>query len=64
MPTFEKWERENAEAGRDQWFPFQSKEEWELAAWLAQNVGHNKIDEFLKLEIVSVPSQDQGSCSS
>ncbi|KAI0763922.1 hypothetical protein BC629DRAFT_1596851 [Irpex lacteus] len=52
LTTFERWERENAEAGRNQWFPFQSKEEWELAAWLAQNVGHNKIDEFLKLEIM------------
>ena len=53
MTTFELWEKENAEASRDRWFPFQSQEEWELAVWLARNVGHNQIEEFLKLTMVS-----------
>ena len=53
MTTFELWEKENVEESRDQWYPFQSQEEWELAVWLAKNVGHNQIDEFLKLAMVS-----------
>jgi hypothetical protein len=52
--VFEKWEEERRKEGRSQWYPFESKDEWELAAWLAQNVGHNKIDEFLKLAEVSI----------
>ncbi|KAI0688665.1 hypothetical protein BC835DRAFT_1229337, partial [Cytidiella melzeri] len=51
--TFERWDRENKEQHQNQWYPFGSKDEWEIAAWLAQNVGHNKIDELLKLEMVS-----------
>ncbi|KAI0695225.1 hypothetical protein BC835DRAFT_1306084 [Cytidiella melzeri] len=50
--TFERWDRENKEQHQNQWYPFGSKDEWEIAAWLAQNVGHNKIDEFPKLEMV------------
>ncbi|KAI0083765.1 hypothetical protein BDY19DRAFT_899724 [Irpex rosettiformis] len=46
------WKKENKDAGRSRWYPFASMEEWELAAWLLQNVGHNKIDQFLKLEMV------------
>ncbi|EKM48505.1 uncharacterized protein PHACADRAFT_108850, partial [Phanerochaete carnosa HHB-10118-sp] len=30
-----------------------SKEEWELARFLAKSLGHNKIDEFLKLNMIS-----------
>jgi hypothetical protein len=52
--VFERWEDERRKEGRSQWYPFESKDEWELAAWLAQNVGHNKIDEFLKLAEVSI----------
>lgn len=50
--AFEQWRRENVREERTRWYPFASKEEWELAAWLAENVGQNKIEEFLKLEMV------------
>lgn len=53
LTTFERWKKENKERGQTQWYPFANKKEWELAAWLAQNVGHNKIDGFLKLAMVS-----------
>ncbi|KAJ6563240.1 hypothetical protein B0H10DRAFT_1843723 [Mycena sp. CBHHK59/15] len=33
--------------------PFESDEEWELAKWLIKNVGHNQMEEFLKLPIIS-----------
>lgn len=49
---FERWRREEAEVGRSPWAPFASRAEWELASWLARNVGQNQIEEFLKLEIV------------
>ena len=34
--------------------PFASEAEWELAKWLMKNVGHNQVEEFLKLPIVSL----------
>ncbi|KAI0683012.1 hypothetical protein BC835DRAFT_1423707 [Cytidiella melzeri] len=49
---FERWKGENEEQNQNKWYPFGSKDEWEMAACLAQNVGHNKIDEFLKLEMI------------
>lgn len=49
---FEQWRKENDEAQREHFFPFASEDEWELAVWLIQNVGHNKIEEFLKLKVV------------
>ncbi|KAJ7076071.1 hypothetical protein B0H15DRAFT_791005 [Mycena belliarum] len=33
--------------------PFESDDEWELAKWLIKNVGHNQMEAFLKLPIVS-----------
>lgn len=51
--TFERWRRENREAGRPHWHPFTSEKEWELGRWLAKNVGQNQIEEFLKLTVVS-----------
>ena len=53
---FEQWRRENKQAKREHFHPFASDEEWELAVWLIQNVGHNKIEEFLKLTAVGVSS--------
>ena len=32
---------------------FASQQEWELARWIAMNIGHGKADELLKLDIVS-----------
>lgn len=51
---FERWERDRLGNGRSQWAPFATKADWELALWLATNVGHNQIDEFLKLSVVSI----------
>lgn len=53
---FERWKREGEELGRCPWEPFASRAEWELARWLAKNVGQNQIEEFLKLEMVSQQS--------
>lgn len=50
--TFQTWKMSNKAFSVDRWAPFQSREEWELAAWLSENIGQNKIDEFLKLPIV------------
>ncbi len=50
--TFEEWRRVNEKDGRPRWAPFANEEEWKLAHWLLKNVGQNKIDEFLKLDIV------------
>lgn len=50
---FEEMEREDLKEKRKPWAPYKSREEWELARFLAKNLGHNKIEEFLKLDIVS-----------
>ncbi|KAI6127060.1 hypothetical protein F5141DRAFT_1060675 [Pisolithus sp. B1] len=34
------------------WAPFHDEEEWELASFLMKNIGQNKMDEFLKLDMV------------
>lgn len=51
---FSKLREEQAKNGENLWGPFGSQDEWELAQWLHQNVGHNATDEFLKLSIVSL----------
>ncbi|KAI0693752.1 hypothetical protein BC835DRAFT_1207867, partial [Cytidiella melzeri] len=43
--------------------PFASKEEWEMAVWLIQNVGHNKIEEFLKLAMVCAAHHENSQCA-
>lgn len=50
---FEQWKTQLEETGGSQWTPFASWEEWELAQWLRKCVGHNQIEEFLKLPIMS-----------
>ncbi|KAF8879798.1 hypothetical protein BD779DRAFT_1446684, partial [Infundibulicybe gibba] len=40
-----------AREGEDQWAPFASQDEWDLAMWLSKNVGQKSTDEFLKLQI-------------
>lgn len=49
---FEQYYDLRKAAGVSEWAPFEDKEEWELARWLIQSVGQNRIDEFLKLPIV------------
>ncbi|EPQ55314.1 hypothetical protein GLOTRDRAFT_129596 [Gloeophyllum trabeum ATCC 11539] len=48
---FDKLRRTQEERRQAVWDPFVDEEEWELARWLAKNVGQNQIDEFLKLSI-------------
>ena len=50
---FEKWERESKEQKKEAWDPYSSREEWELVRFLSKNLGQNKIEEFLNLDIVS-----------
>ncbi|KAF8868026.1 hypothetical protein BD779DRAFT_1615592 [Infundibulicybe gibba] len=48
---FELLQEARTEAGQDEWAPFASKDEWELAMWLMKNVRQKSADEFLKLPI-------------
>lgn len=49
----ERMNVEGADGSNPLWDPFLDEEEWNLAEWLIKGVGQNKIDEFLKLPIVS-----------
>jgi hypothetical protein len=51
-PKFEHIRKEQMEQGEDIWAPFEDQDEWELARWLARNVGQKQTDDFLKLPIV------------
>ena len=51
--TFERWRREARETGKSHWAPY-TQREWKLQRWLSKNAGQNQIDEFLKLDIVSI----------
>ncbi|KAI6030166.1 hypothetical protein EDC04DRAFT_2494887, partial [Pisolithus marmoratus] len=50
--VFEEMEKAKYKNCRNQWSPFQSKEEWDLAQFLMKNVGQMKINEFLKLLLI------------
>jgi hypothetical protein len=50
---FDAYREGQDERGEPRWAPFRDADEWELAQWLLKNVGQMKIDEFLKLNIVS-----------
>ena len=41
-------------SGEEEWGPFASEDEWQLAKWLIKNMGQNQANEFLKLNMVSV----------
>lgn len=55
---FEKMRDERRDAGEgadaQEWSPFKDHDEWGLTQWLMKNVGQTKIDEFLKLPVVSL----------
>ena len=55
MPVFEALRLMQEEAG-SRWDPFNDEEEWELAEWLAKNVGQKQTDMFLKMRIVTCSS--------
>ena len=48
---FEQWERDRKEKQESEWAPFANEADWELAFWLVTNIGHNQIEEFLKLSL-------------
>lgn len=50
---FERLREEQLAQSENIHSPFCDGEEWELARWLVQNVGHNQTEEFLRLPIVS-----------
>jgi hypothetical protein len=61
MP-FEKLKRAQREENQEPWSPFANEEEWELARWLmTAGVSQARVDEFLKLSIVSAIVQTQPS---
>ncbi|KAF8885298.1 hypothetical protein BD779DRAFT_1611957 [Infundibulicybe gibba] len=47
--------------GTNQWDPFASQEEWELAVWLMKNVGQTSTDEFLKLPVMNLSFRNNRS---
>lgn len=49
---FERIRKEQEQEGVEPWAPFVDEDEWELARWLAQNVGQKQADNFLKLPMV------------
>ncbi len=51
--TFERWRRAAEAQGRSPWAPFEERE-WQLQRWLAKTTGQNDIEDFLKLDIVSI----------
>lgn len=59
---FEKLKRAQREENQEPWSPFANEEEWELARWLmTAGVSQARVDEFLKLSIVSAIVQTQPS---
>ncbi|KAI0081369.1 hypothetical protein K474DRAFT_1759598 [Panus rudis PR-1116 ss-1] len=53
LTLFEQWRKEGLDSGESRWAPFQSEDEWDLVSWMGRNLGHNQIEEFLKLRTVS-----------
>jgi len=51
--VFESMEAADLEKGRSEWAPFRDEDEWELAQYLMKSLGKTKIDELLKLSLVS-----------
>lgn len=51
---FELRRAEMEDATEGKYTPFKDEEECGLAKWLLKNVGQKKIDEYLKLPIVSL----------
>ncbi|KIK10788.1 hypothetical protein PISMIDRAFT_80119, partial [Pisolithus microcarpus 441] len=49
---FESMEALETAEKESMWAPFRSEGEWELARFLMKNIGQNKMDEFLKLNII------------
>ncbi|KIK78516.1 hypothetical protein PAXRUDRAFT_163836 [Paxillus rubicundulus Ve08.2h10] len=52
--TFDRFQTERAAKDEPTYFPFKDNDEWDLAAWMMKHLGQTRIDEFLKLPIVSL----------
>lgn len=59
--TFEKIRKQQQADGEEPWSPYDNIEEWELANFLNQTLGHNSIDKYLRLPIVCIHSPSQRS---
>ncbi|KAI0077317.1 hypothetical protein K474DRAFT_1596309 [Panus rudis PR-1116 ss-1] len=53
LTLFEQWQSDEKEGRNSRWAPFQGEDEWDLVSWMGRNLGHNQIEEFLKLRSVS-----------
>lgn len=51
--TFERWRREQVDREEGPFSPYADEDEWGLAKWLIENVGQGRVEEFLKLPLVS-----------
>ena len=51
--VFKSLEAAELEKGENEWAPFRDEDEWELAGFLMRNLGQTKINEMLKLSLVS-----------
>ncbi|KAG2073150.1 hypothetical protein BDR04DRAFT_1011225, partial [Suillus decipiens] len=52
--SFEKYQKYKESEGENEWAPFFTRKEWELAEWLIKSLRQTRTDEFLKLLIVSL----------
>ncbi|KAI0070312.1 hypothetical protein K474DRAFT_1743277 [Panus rudis PR-1116 ss-1] len=60
LTTFEHW-RKNGLDGDSRWAPFESEDEWDLVEWMGKNLGHNQIEDFLKLRTIQNCDLSMGS---
>lgn len=47
--AFSKLKKKQKGEGKSIWEPFASREKWEVAQWLMENVGQTSTDTFLKI---------------
>ena len=53
ISNFEAYRREQAADGHKPWYPFEDKNQWELARWMmASGISQKKMNSFLKLSSV------------
>ncbi|KAI0074295.1 hypothetical protein K474DRAFT_1601721 [Panus rudis PR-1116 ss-1] len=49
---FEQWRHDARQSETSRFAPFDNEDEWDLIRWMGQNLGHNQIEDFLKLRTV------------
>ncbi|KAI0074540.1 hypothetical protein K474DRAFT_1765568 [Panus rudis PR-1116 ss-1] len=60
LTTFEQWRKDGLD-GDSRHAPFETEEEWDLVEWMGKNLGHNQIEEFLKLRTIQNCDLSMGS---